>query len=93
MTPHPKGADAQPAGSLTFGGHCDVHEGPSCTGLHLLFLVLQQVHQDGDDVMLPHLVLALQGNAGPERGQLGGCTWRKRGTGPPQGDTRGKDLC
>lgn len=80
-----------PAGHLTLGGHRGIHEGPGSIGLHLLHLVLQQVHQDGDDIMLPHLVLALQRDAGPERGQLCGFAWQGggQGQGPPQGTPGG----
>lgn len=70
------------------GGHRGIHEGPRSIGLHLFHLVLQQVHQDGDDIMLPHLVLALQRDAGPEREQPCGLTCVRggeQGPGPPQG--------
>lgn len=56
---HPAHLDAWPAGYLTCSGHRGIHEGPSGVGLHLLHLVFQQVHQDGDDIILPHLFLAL----------------------------------
>lgn len=77
-----------PASCLTLSCHRGIHEGPGGIGLHLLHLVLQQVHQDGDDVMLPHLVLALQRDARPEREQLCGFTFARggeQGPGPPQG--------
>lgn len=77
------------------GGDRSIHEDPRSIGLHLLHLVLQQVHQDGDDVMLPHLLLALQRDAGPERGQLCGFTWQRgggRGLGPPHRTPEGLVL-
>ena len=70
-------------GHLTFSGHCGVHERPRRVGLHLLVPVLQQVNQDGDDIMLPHLDLALQGDAVPgtdcEHGHPGSRVTRRPG--------------
>lgn len=52
---------------LTFSGHCCMHQGPSRISLYLLLRVRQQIHQDRNDIVLPHLVLALQRDAKAER--------------------------
>lgn len=70
------------------GGHRGIHEGSGGIGPHLFYRVLQQMHQDGDDIMLPYLVLALQRDAGPEREQLCGftcVTGGEQSPGRPQG--------
>lgn len=91
----PAHLDTQFAGCLTFSGHRGIHEGPSSIGLHLVHLVFQQVHQDGDDIILTHLLLALQRDARPERGQFGGFAWveeRSRTQDHPKG-TPEKRTC